>query len=58
MDVHQESMAVAYVAQAHDAEVTFLGAIGTRPVDIDQRVRKLHSTAPHLVVVDEAGPWG
>jgi transposase len=43
MDVHKESIAVAYVAQAHDADVTFLGTIGTRQIDIDQLVRKLHS---------------
>jgi hypothetical protein len=30
MDVHKDSIAVAYVAKAHDAEVTFLGTIGTR----------------------------
>jgi transposase len=58
MDVHKESIAVAYVAKAHDAEVTFLGTIGTRQVDIDQLVRKLHSKAQHLVFVYEAGPCG
>lgn len=58
MDVHKESIAVAYVAKAHDAEVTFLGTIGTRQVDIDQLVRKLHSKAKHLVFVYEAGPCG
>ena len=58
MDVHQESIAVAYVANAHNAEVTFLGAIGTRQVDIDQLVRKLQSKAQHRVFVYEAGPCG
>jgi transposase len=58
MDVHKESIAVAYVAQAHDAEVTFLGAIGTRQVDIAQLVRTRQSKAPHLVFVYEAGPCG
>jgi transposase len=56
--VHKESIAVAYVANDHDAEVIYLGAIGTRPCDIDQLVRKLHSNAQHLVFVYEAGPWG
>jgi hypothetical protein len=51
MDVHTASIAVAYVANAHNAEVTFLGTSGTRQVDIDQRVRTLHSQAQHLVVV-------
>jgi transposase len=58
MDVHEESIAVAYVAQAHDADITCLGTIGTRQVDIDQLVRKLQSKAPPLVVVYEAGPCG
>jgi transposase len=58
MDVHQESIAVAYVARAHDAEVTFLGAVGTRQADIDQLVRKLQSNAQQLVFVYEAGPCG
>jgi transposase len=58
MDVHKESIAVAYVAKAHNAEVTFLGTIGTRQVDIDQLVRKLPSKAQHLVFVYEAGPCG
>jgi hypothetical protein len=30
MDVHKESIAVAYVAQAHGVEVVSLGTIGTR----------------------------
>jgi hypothetical protein len=29
LDVHQEPMAVAYIAQEHGAEVTSLGTIGT-----------------------------
>jgi hypothetical protein len=35
MDVHKETIAVAYVAQDHGAEVTSLGTIGTRQCDID-----------------------
>jgi transposase len=58
LDVHKDSIAVAYVAKAHDAEVTFLGTIGTRQADIDHLVRKLHSKASHLVFVYEAGPCG
>lgn len=58
LDVHKDSMAVAYVAKAHDAEVTFLGTIGTRQADIDHLVRKLHSNATRLVFVYEAGPCG
>jgi transposase len=58
MDVHKESIAVAYVAKDHDAEVIYLGTIGTRQSDIDQLIRKLSSKAKHLVFVYEAGPCG
>src|SRR5919205_849708 len=58
MDVHKETIAVAYVAQEHGAEVTYLGTIGTRQCDIDQLVRKMQSKAHHLIFVYEAGPCG
>jgi transposase len=58
MDVHKESIAVAYIAQDHGAEVVFLGSIGTRQCDLDQLIRKMHSKATHLVFVYEAGPCG
>ena len=58
MDVHKDSIAVAYVAQDHRAEVISLGNIGTRQCDIDQLIRRLQSKSPHLVFVYEAGPCG
>jgi transposase len=58
LDVHKESIAVAYVAQAQGAEVTYLGPIGTRQGDLDQLIRQLQSKSKHLVVVYEAGPCG
>jgi transposase len=58
MDVHKDSIAVAYVAQDHGAEVIYLGTIGTRQCDIDQLIRKMQSKAKHLVFVYEAGPCG
>jgi transposase len=58
MAVHKESIAVAYVAQEHGAEVIYLGTIGTRQCDIDQLIRKMQSKAKHLVFVYEAGPCG
>jgi transposase len=58
MDVHQETIAVAYVAQDHGAEVTSLGTIGTRQCGIDQLVRKMPSKAKQLVFVYESGPCG
>ena len=58
MDVHKDSIAVAYVAQDHGAEVTYLGSIGTRQCDMDQLLRKMQSKAKHLIFVYEAGPCG
>jgi transposase len=58
MDVHKDSIAVAYVAQDHGAEVLYLGAIGTRQCDLDQLIRKRPSKAQHLIFVYEAGPCG
>jgi len=58
LDVHQDSIAVAYVPYDHGAEVTYLGTIGTRQTDLDQLVRKLQSKAQQLVFVYEAGPCG
>jgi len=58
MDVHKDTMAVAYVAQEHGAEVTSLGTIGTRQCDIDQLIRKRQSKATHLIFIYEAGPCG
>jgi transposase len=58
LDVHKDSIAVAYVAHEHGAEVIYLGPIGTRQGDIDQLIRKMQSKARHLVCVDEAGPCG
>jgi transposase len=58
LDVHQESIAVAYMAQDHGAEVISLGTIGTRQDDLDKLMRQLHAKATHLVFVYEAGPCG
>jgi transposase len=58
LDVHKDSMAVAYVAQEHGAEVTFLGTIGTRQCDLDHLIRKMPSKANQLIFVYEAGPCG
>jgi transposase len=58
MDVHQESIAVAYVAQAYGAEVVSFGTVGTRQCDIDKLLRQLQSKSQPLVFVYEAGPCG
>jgi transposase len=57
-DVHQESLAVAYVAEEHQAAVISLGSLGTRQCDIDRRIRTLPSTSHQLVLVSDAGPCG
>jgi transposase len=58
LDVHKDSIAVAYAPEERSAEVTFLGPIGTRQADIDKLVRRLQSKAPRLVFAYEAGPCG
>jgi transposase len=58
MDGHKDSIAVAYVAQDHGAEVTSLGTFGTRPGDSAHLIRQMQSTAPQLSFVYEAGPCG
>ena len=58
LDVHKDSIAVASIAKDHDAEVIYLGTMGTRQCDIDQLVRTLQAKAQHLVFVYEAGPCG
>jgi len=58
LDVHKETIAVAYVAEEREAEVVSLGTIGTRQCDIDKLSRKLHSKGKMLHLVYEAGPCG
>jgi transposase len=58
MDVPKDSIAVAYVAQAHGADVTYLGSLGPRQGDLDQLIRKMQSQAKHLLFIYEAGPCG
>jgi transposase len=58
MDVHTDTMAVAYVAKAHDAAVVFLGTIRARHGDLDQRIRRMPSKATPVLFVYGAGPCG
>jgi transposase len=58
LDVHEDSIAVAYVTQDQGAEVSYVGTIGTRQWDLDQLIRKFQSQAKHLVFVYEARPCG
>src|SRR5712692_4245898 len=58
LDVHKETIAVAYVAEEREAEGVSLGTIGTRQCDIDKLIRKLQSKGKTLHLVYEAGPCG
>ena len=58
LDVHKDSIAVAYAPEDRGAEVVSLGPIGTRRCDIDKFLRQLPSKAARLVLVYEAGPCG
>lgn len=58
LDVHKDSISVAHVPDDRQAEVTFVGRIGTRAADIDRLVRRLEAKAARLVVAYEAGPCG
>ena len=58
LDVHKDSIAVAYAPEDRGAEVVSLGTIGTRQCDIDKLIRKLQSKGARLVFVYEAGPCG
>ena len=48
LDVHKDSIAVAYAPEVSGSEVIFLGPIGVRQCDIDKVIRQLHSKAPRL----------
>jgi len=58
LDVHKESIAVAHAEAARDQPPHFVGTIGTRHVDIDKMILRLHGKAPHLLFAYEAGPCG
>ena len=58
LDVHKDSIAVAYAPEDRGAEVVAVGTIGTRQCDIDKLIRKLQSKGAALVFVYEAGPCG
>lgn len=58
LDVHKESISVAYASGSKRQEPVFLGPIGTRQCDIDKLIRRLQSKASRLVFAYEAGPCG
>src|SRR5438876_157357 len=58
LDVHKDSIAVAYATEDGAVAPVPFGTIGTRQCDIDALVRKLQSKSGRLVFVYEAGPCG
>jgi transposase len=58
LDVHKDSIAVAYAPEQPGSEPIYLGPVGTLKGDVDKLVRRLHSKAPRLLFVYEAGPCG
>ena len=58
LDVHQETIAVAYVGEEREAEVVFLGILGTRQCDSAKRIRQLQGKGKSVPLVYEAGPCG
>lgn len=58
LDVHKDSISVAYAEADRSEPPDFVGPIGTCQRDIDQVVRRLQSKAKCLVFAYEAGPCG
>lgn len=58
LDVHKDTIAVAYAPEDRGAEVVLVGMIGTRQYDIDKLIRKLQSKSATLMFAYEAGPCG
>jgi transposase len=55
LDVHKDSIAVAYTPEDRGAEVVVRGTIGPRQCDIDKLIRQLQAKGARLVFVYEAG---
>ena len=58
LDVHKDSIAVAYAPEDRGADVVSRGAIETRQSDSDTLIRRLESMGATLVFGAEAGPCG
>jgi hypothetical protein len=56
LDVHKDSIAVAYAIGMNDVET--LGSITTTQKAVDQLCKRLQSKARHVCVAYEAGPCG
>jgi transposase len=58
LDVHKETIAVAYVGEERGAAVTSVGTIGPRQSAIDKLIRKRQAKGQTLHLVYDAGPCG
>jgi transposase len=58
LDVHKDSIAVAYAPEDRGAEVVARGTIGPRQCDMDKLIRQLQSKGGTLVFAYEPGPCG
>ena len=58
LDVHKDSISVAYAASGGADPPVFVGPVGSRMADVDKLVRRLRSKAAKLVFAYEAGPTG
>jgi len=50
LDVHKDTIAVAYAGEDRGTEVVSWGMIGTRQCDIDKLIRKLEAKGATLVI--------
>ena len=58
LDVHKETISVAYAAGGASEAPHFVGQVGTRQCDVDRLVRRLKGQSPKLIFAYEAGPCG
>ena len=58
LDVHKDSIAVAYVQHGTEAVVVDYGTIGTQQYAIRRLIKKLSARGADLVLAYEAGPCG
>ena len=56
LDVHKDSIAVAYAPQQRGSEIISLGSFGTRHCDVDKFLKKLLIHSSNLSFVYEVGP--
>ncbi len=56
LDVHKDSIAVAYATTDGPSDPVHVGAIGTRQCDIDVLVRKMQSKSAPLVFGSAESP--